>query len=125
MEMEVEAHDRGSILVSAVFNSFVSIYKSRIADLRRIASGGTGILNDGELHPDLINRLSAEAVKSAKHVLNMCIRALDYCPPVDIDFGDYLRALITVDCDVFPNDTRGYRIAFIDAFRQHGIYPTS
>jgi hypothetical protein len=123
MQMEMEPHDRGSILVSAVFDAFVSIYESRIADLRRIASGGTGILEDGELHPDLVNRLSAEAVKSAKHILTMCIRALDYCPPVDVDFGDYLRALITVDRDVYPNDTRGYRLAFIDAFRQHGIYP--
>lgn len=123
METEVEPHSRGSILVSAVFDAFVTIYESRIADLRRIASGGTGILNEGEIHPDLINRLAIEAVKSAKHVLTMCIRALDYCPPVDIEFGDYLRALITADRDVFPNDTRGYRLAFIDAFRQHGIYP--
>jgi uncharacterized protein YaeQ len=42
---------------------------------------------------------------------------------VDIDFGDYLRALITADRDVVVNDTRGYRLAFIDAFRQHGIFP--
>lgn len=123
METETEPHERGSILVSAVFDAFVTIYESRIADLRRIASGGTGILNDGELHPDLVNRLAAEAAKSAKHVLTLCIRALDYCPPVDIDFGDYLRALITADRDVYPDDTRGYRLAFIDAFRQHGIYP--
>ena len=120
---EMEPHDRGSILVSAVFDAFVAIYEKRIADLRRIASGGTGILQDGELHPDLVNRLAEEAVKSARHVLTMCIRALDYCPPVDIDFGDYLRALITADCDVVANDTRGYRLAFIDAFRQHGIFP--
>ena len=120
---EVEPHDLGSILVSAVFDAFIGIYESRIADLRRIASGGTGILKEGELHPDLVNRLATEAVKSARHVLTMCIRALDYCPPVDIDFGDYLRALITADRDVFPNDTRGYRVAFIDAFRQHGIFP--
>jgi len=110
-------------LVSAVFDAFIAIYESRIADLRRIASGGTGILNEGELHPDLVNRLAAEAVKSARHVLTICIRALDYCPPVDIDFGDYLRALITADRDVYPNDSRSYRVAFIDAFRQHGIYP--
>jgi hypothetical protein len=123
MQMEMEPHDRGSILVTAVFDAFIAIYESRIADLRRIASGGTGILDDGELHPDLVTRLSTEAVKSAKHVLTMCIRALDYCPPVDVDFGDYLRALITADRDVYPNDTRCYRLAFIDAFRQHGIYP--
>lgn len=122
-QTEMEPHDRGSILVSAVFDAFVAIYDSRIVDLRRIASGGTGILMEGELHPDLVNRLAEEAVKSAKHVLTMCIRALDYCPPVDIDFGDYLRALITADRDVVVNDTRGYRVAFIDAFRQHGIYP--
>ena len=122
-QTEMEPHDRGSILVSAVFDAFVAIYESRIADLRRIASGGTGILKQGELHPDLVNRFATEAVKSARHVLTMCIRALDYCPPVDIDFGDYLRALITADRDVFPNDTRAYRLAFIDAFRQHGIFP--
>lgn len=123
MVTDVEPHARGSILVAAVFDAFVAIYQSRIADLQRIASGGTGILNEGEIHPDLVNRLANEAVKSARHVLTMCIRALDYCPPVDIDFGDYLRALITADRDVFPNDLRGYRLAFIDAFRQHGIYP--
>jgi hypothetical protein len=122
-QKEMEPHARGSILVSAVFDAFVAIYESRIADLRRIASGGTGILQAGELHPDLVNRLAEEAVKSARHVLTMCIRALDYCPPVDIDFGDFLRALITADRDVVANDTRGYRLAFIDSFRQHGIYP--
>lgn len=120
---EMEPHARGAILVSAVFDAFITIYESRIADLRRIASGGTGILKEGELHPDLVNRLATEAVTAAGHVLTMCIRALDYCPPVDIDFGDYLRALITADRDVFPDDSCGYRLAFIDSFRQHGIYP--
>lgn len=123
MLTEMEPHDRGSILVSAVFDSFAAIYENRIADLKRIASDGTGILEEGELHPDLVDRLASEAVKAARHVLSMCIRALDYCPPVDIDFGDYLRALITADRDVFPDDLRRYRVSFIDAFRQHGIYP--
>jgi hypothetical protein len=120
---ETEPHALGAILVSAVFDAFVTIYDSRIQDLKRIASDGTGILREGELHPDLVNRLATEAVKVAGHVLTMCIRALDYCPPVDIDFGDYLRALITADRDVVKDDSRGYRLAFIDAFRQHGIYP--
>ena len=35
-------------------------------------------------------------------MLSMCIRALDYCPPVDITFGEYLRALITADFDLVP-----------------------
>jgi hypothetical protein len=53
----------------------------------------------------------------------MCIRALDYCPPVDITFGDYLRALITADYDLEREDERGYRIAVIEAFRRRGLYP--
>lgn len=119
----MEPHARGSILVAAVFEAFLSIYKNRIADLLRIASQGSGILPQGELHPDLVNRLASEASKAAGHVLNMCIRALDYCPPVDITFGDYLRAIISADSDAVVDDNRDYRLAFIDAFRRRGIYP--
>lgn len=120
----MEPHERGSILVSAIFEAFINIYKDRVADLLRIASGGTGILQQGELNPDLVNRLSDEAAKASRHVLNMCIRALDYCPPLDITFGDYLRAIITADMDLVPDDRKNYRLAFIDAFRRRGIYPT-
>ena len=73
--------------------------------------------------PDLVDRLAGEAAKVARHVLNMCIRALDYCPPVDLTFGDYLRALITADATWSRDDDRGYRVAFIAAFRDRGIYP--
>ena len=118
-----EPHARGAILVGAVFDAFLSIYKKRVADLLRIATSGTGVLPEGALHPDLVNRLANEAAKSAQHVLNVCIRALDYCPPVDISFGDYLRAIITADADLVPDDDLGYRIAFIEAFRWRGIYP--
>lgn len=120
---EMEPHARGSILVAAIFEAFLSIYKSRIADLLRIASNGSGILPAGELHPDLVNRLADEASKSAGHILTMCIRALDYCPPMDITFGDFLRAIITADSDLVKEDTRNYRLVFIDAFRRRGIYP--
>jgi hypothetical protein len=116
-------HHRGAILVAAVFDAFLTIYKSRVADLLRIASNGTGVLPDGALHPDLVNRLADEAAKAAKHVLQICIRAIDYLPPVDVTFGEYLRAIITADCDAVPYDDRSYRIAFIEAFRRRGIYP--
>jgi hypothetical protein len=120
---EFEPHARGSLLVAAVFDAFVSIYKSRIADLLRVATSGTGVLPAGQLHPDLVNRLAGEAAKSAQHVLGMCIRALDYCPPVDLTFGEYLRALITADYDLVRDDDLGYRIAVVEAFRRRGIYP--
>jgi hypothetical protein len=122
-ETTEEPHARGAILVAAIFDAFISVYRARTADLMRIASSGTGILPEGELHPDLVNRLASEASKTARQILNACIRALDYCPPVDINFGDYLRAIITADADLVPDDKWGYRVAIIEAFRRRGIYP--
>ena len=118
-----EPHARGQILVAAVFDAFLSIYKSRTADLHRLATGGSGILRPGAIPHDLVNRLAHEASKSAQHVLSMCIRALDYCPPTDITFGEYLRAIITADFDLVPDDDLNYRISFVEAFRRRGIFP--
>lgn len=118
-----EPHKRGAILVSTIFDAFIRLYNSRTEDLIRIATNGSGILQPGAIHPDLVKRLAAEASEIAQHLLHICIRALDYCPPVDITFGDYLRALITADIDAAPMDDNGYRIALIEAFRSWGIYP--
>lgn len=97
----------------------------RTADLVRLATSGTGILPQGALHPDLVDRLTDETTKAARHVLTMCIRALDYTPPVDITFGEYLRAIITGDIEEFPDDRLGYRVAFLEAFRTLQLLPRS
>jgi hypothetical protein len=109
--------------VAAVFDAFFVTYQRRIKDLVRIATGGTGQLPAGDLHPDLINRIAAEASATAQSILTMCIRAFEYLPPVDITFGDYLRALVTADFELSPADENGERAAMIEAFRMRGIYP--
>lgn len=121
-DTETEPHSRGAVLVAAVFDAYVRIVAQRTEDLMRLA----GIGSHGtrrELHPDLVDRLAAEAAKAAGHVLDICIRALDYCPPVDLSFSDYLRALITADSDLVPDDPHGYRVAFMESFRARRIYP--
>jgi hypothetical protein len=118
-----EPHERGSILVAAIFDGFFTTYQRRIADLVRIATGGTGRLPDGDLHPDLVNRVATEASRTAQSVLTMCIRAFEYLPPVDVTYGDYLRALVTADFELNPTDDIGQRAAMIEAFRLRGVYP--
>ncbi|MEZ2127643.1 MULTISPECIES: hypothetical protein [unclassified Sinorhizobium] len=118
-----EPHERGAILVAAVFEAFLSIYDKRTSDLFRIAGIRPGIQPVHDLHPDLVARLTREASKAAEHVMRMCIRALDYLPPVDIRFGDFLRAIITADHDLVPDDVMGYRLAVIEGFRRRGIVP--
>jgi hypothetical protein len=118
-----EPHDRGSILVYAIYEAFIKIVARRTADLIRLASNGSGILQPGALHPDLVERLTDETCKVARHILHICIRALDYCPAVDITFGEYLRGMITADIDTIPEDRFGYRVALIEAFRNRRILP--
>lgn len=124
-ETTFETHDRGALLVGAIYQAFLAIVERRTNDLIRLATGGSGVLPQGALHPDLVERLTDETTRAARHVLNMCIRAIDYTPPVDITFGEYLRAIITADLEQVPDDRFGYRVAFLEAFRRLELLPRS
>ena len=119
----MEAHELGELLVQAVFEAALRVFQRKTAQYVRLATGGTGRLPEGELPIDLQNVFGEQAGKLASHFLSICIRALDYCPPVDLELGEYLRALITADYDLVPDDRWAYREALIDAFRLRRIYP--
>ena len=118
-----EPHARGAILVAAVFDAFFSMYLKRTRDLMRIARAGGTVSGAGDLHPDLAARLAKEATRTAEHFLAICIRGIDYCPPIDIQFGEFLRAIVTADWNLVPDDPWGYRAEIIKAFRLRGIIP--
>lgn len=124
-EASFGVHERGSLLVAAVYEAFLAIVERRTADLVRLATGGSGVLPAGAIHPDLVDRLADETCRAAGQVMRMCIRAVDYCPPVDITYGEYLRALITADIEQVPDDRYGYRVAFLEAFRRLQLLPRS
>lgn len=119
-----EPHARGSILVAAVFDAFFSIYVRRTADLFRIYRSGGGRI-DADIPSSLAERLAREAAHTAEDFFQVCVRALDYCPPVDITYGDFLRALITTERDLRPVDETGMCDALMQAFRLRGIWPES
>jgi hypothetical protein len=122
---KLEAHELGSVLVVAVFEAFITVFKRKTERLVRLATGGSGRLPPGEIPLDLQSALAEKASKLASQFLTMCIRAIDYCPPVDITFGEYLRAVITADKDLVPDDPWAYREAWVDSFRRHHIFPGS
>lgn len=117
-----DPHFRGSILVSAVFDAYFSIYLKRTADIFRIYRAG-GLNNSDELPGSLARLLADQAAATASEFFQLCARAVDYCPPVDVTFGDFLRALITVNIDLKADDGRAVRDALMQAFRVRGIYP--
>ncbi|WP_293904743.1 hypothetical protein [Phenylobacterium sp.] len=119
----IDPHERGAFLVAAVFDAFVTIFERRSGDLMRMFANTTQ--PGADMHPDLVARLAGEAAKAADHMLRICVRALDYVPPVDLRFGEFLRAMITADADLVPDDPLRYRLAIAEAFRRRGIFPHS
>jgi len=122
-DAELEPHELGSVLVAAVFDAFLVVYRRKTARYVRLATGGSGVLAAGELPHDLLDLLAHKISALASQFQALLIRAIDYCPPVDIRFGEFLRALITADRDLVPDDPWGYREAFIDAFMRRDIQP--
>jgi len=113
-----EPHDRGAVLVAAVFDTFTRVFRRKTERLVRL-TGGDRL----DLSHDLQKLLADEASKIASQFLEISVRAVDYCPPVDITFGEFLRAVITADRDLVPDDPWAYREAWLDSFRLREIYP--
>lgn len=115
-----EAHDRGEILVAAVMRCFLRVWEDRL---------GTKLMNEaGTMEANRVAawRVEEEGSKAAGHLLHILIRALDYLPPVHVDFGDFLSAALTADWQLFPEDKPyGYRELLIKCFADFGIKPAS
>ncbi|MFO0614715.1 MAG: hypothetical protein U0414_19165 [Polyangiaceae bacterium] len=114
-EETTEVHDRGNILVAAVFEAFFHAYRQRVSDL--VPPGASN------LSASVVRRVAEDAESTAQQFLTMCIRAFEYLPPADIRFGDFLRAAITADMDLNGSSTRRNRELLVDGFRRRGIYP--
>ncbi len=122
-DAKMPAHQMGELLMAAVFDAFCTVYERKTAAIMRLATGGSGRLPAGELPDALVDLLTTRAHNLANQFLNMLIRAVDYLPPVDVRLGEYLRAVITADSELVPDDVWNYREALIDAFRLRGVYP--
>lgn len=94
-----EVAEVGADIVAALFEGFQLIHGRRTTRPLEIAGAG-----GHETNRALLDAIAGEAAKSASHVLQMCIRAIDYCPPVDVTCRDLLRALLTADADLFGDD---------------------
>lgn len=121
---DAESHEIGSVFASAVFEAFATIYHRRAAATLRIAGVGPTPRVE-RLSAELQKELAGQAAAAAEQFLAIAIRAVDLCPPVDLELGEFLRAAITADYELFPNDPWCYREAWIDAFRKREIYPSN
>jgi hypothetical protein len=107
-----EPHRCGELLVAAMMNAFLKVWLTR---LDKYVADRTEV--DVSIVVD-------EGAAAADHLLTMAIRALDYMPPTDIRFHDYLSAVLTSDRETVPDDSRyEYRKIIRDSFAGYGINP--
>ena len=104
-----EPHRLGEVLVACVSRTLLHIWTGRLAKLHQ------------EGWPISTQLAAEEGAKSAAHLLDMCIRAIDYTPPIEFQFEDFLDAIIAADKEVAPDDARGYRDTLIAVFASFGI----
>ncbi len=110
-----EPHRRGEILVAAVMNAFLDAWVARIK--------GLGDQRRGYLSRD---RVVEDGAEIADTLLTLAIRALDYTPPVHVEFGDFLSAALTSDTTVRPDDHKyELRKRLLTSFAAYGIKPAS
>jgi hypothetical protein len=124
LQQPMDCHERGSILVAAVFDAFFRVYLTRAARSFRIyrsAGGSSGERED--LTSPLADALCDEATKTANEFFRMCVRAIDYLAPVDVTFGDFLRAVLTAQADYDPDDKDDVTEAWMQSFRRRAILP--
>jgi hypothetical protein len=111
------------VLVSAVFEAFVTVVRRKCERLFRIAAIDPQSVGQAALSDALVKAIAEQASEVAAQFLNISIRAVDYCPPADMEFGEYLRALITADGDLERTDKWGCREAIMRSFRRRDIVP--
>jgi hypothetical protein len=111
----IEPHKRGEIFVAAIMNAFIEVWVNRLKGLGKTSRGGLDR-----------RRVVEEGANVADYLLTMAIRALDYAPPVDLQFCDFLSALLTADREIRPDDSRyHFRSILLKSFESYGMPPTS
>lgn len=111
----LEAHRRGEVFVAAIMRTFAKTWSARLDRLGDVAPGKVDR-----------DRAAEEGATIADYLLTMVIRALDYLPPVHLEFGDFLSAVVTADVEAHPDDERyQFREHLRRSFKDFGIAPAS
>src|SRR5690606_31840266 len=90
-----EEHDRGELLVAIIIRAFLDIWVRRLEPLLQTSRSSLAL-----------SVVTEEGSTAAAQLLIIVIRALDYLPPVDMTYPDYVNALLTAHAELSPDDPK-------------------
>jgi hypothetical protein len=109
-----EMHNRGEILAASILKTFLGVWVERIGSLGEVVPGQVSL-----------ERVAEDGAEAADYLATMLIRALDYMPPVHVEFEDVLSAMLTADAEIRPDDSKyHYRAHLLEGFRAFDIHPS-
>jgi hypothetical protein len=109
-------HDASEVLTGVYYDLLSHLYPQIRRELEREHGVAT---SPGRRQYYAMRALNRAATQTA----GVMFRALDYCPPVDLRFDEYARAVLRADAVAYPADESGLRKVLAWLFRQRGIRP--
>lgn len=110
-----EPHGLGEVLVVSVLAVFRELLIGRLCDVMPRCA-------DGAATP--IELVADETSRAADLLLTLCIQAVDYTPPVHMQFADYLSSLLTVHRELHGTSGRlDVHRLLVESFASFGIEP--
>lgn len=111
-----EEHDWSEVLTGVYYNLLQYRYRQKLEELRAEKPEATA--------PGPARGLAMRAlISAATTIANVMLRALDYCPPVDLRYDEYARALLRADEVTYPIDSTGIRAELTRIFAARGLKP--
>ncbi len=102
---EQEEHELSKVPTGAYYDLLREVYEQLIAKKNRKKG----------------NDRVASLMTAAGVTRRMMLRALDYCPPIDLQYDDYAQAVIRADRVAFPIDSSGYRAIAVAIFTKREL----
>lgn len=107
-----EEHNWSEVLTGVYYNLLQYLYRRNLKEIPK------------ETKPGHKQKRTIQAlIRAANQTANVMLRAIDYCPPVDLRYDDYARALLRADEVAYPLDTYGIRTELRRIFKQRGLTP--
>jgi hypothetical protein len=110
-----EEHDWSEILTGVYYDLLQYLYVRNLKDVTSADGKKRKRRNQGHTITALF--------RAADQTASVMLRAIDYCPPVDLRYDEYARALLRADEVAYPEDSYGIRSELNRIFRRRGLKP--